>query len=109
DHPLLDVRVQATYDLLEPTAAGLTTDDEAKVLYALEDALLERLGTDAVLVARGTFNGTRTLMLMVDGQSTARATLEEVAQEPGGRAVRIEVYPDPGWQAQRKLLRDTAS
>jgi hypothetical protein len=105
DHPLFDVRAHVIYGLLHPNEAGLTTNEEAEQLYALEDALLEHLGPDAILVARQTYGGRRTLILAIDGESTARAWLEQAARESDGRPMGVTFHDDPGWRMQRNLLR----
>jgi hypothetical protein len=100
EHPLLDARFYLAISLFEPSELGFTTDEEAEVMYQLEDEIKAELGTDAVLVARDTNGGFRTLHFYYDTQSTALATLKQriVTLRSAGRTISLTGGPDPAWK-----------
>ena len=79
EHPLLDARFYLGIGLLNPTEFGLVSDDEADAMYDLEDEIKAELGQDAVLVARDSNSGFRTLHFYYDTESDALATVTPTA------------------------------
>jgi hypothetical protein len=99
EHPLLDARFYLGIGLLNPTEFGLVSDDETDAMYELEDALKAELGEDAVLVARDSNSGFRTLHFYYDTESDAFETVTKRALElkNGGRAMTLTRHQDPAW------------
>ena len=79
----------------------LPTPDGLAAVREVEDAVVDACGADAVLVAHDTCGGTRTLFLYCEGDGPApdRARLAL----GGRRAVRLEVWSDPAWEAVREF------
>jgi hypothetical protein len=99
DHLLLDMHLVVDLPLLAPTETGLTTNEEADVLNALEDELVTSLGEHAVLAGRETTGGHRTVHLRVMEGGPARALVDRwVARHPE-RSPKVEVQMDPRWDA----------
>ncbi len=96
EHLLFDTHVALEIPLHAPTPDGLTTNEEADVLNALEDQLLGRLGGDAIYLGRETCDGARTLHLHVMESGPAAASIEAF-RASAGREVRVAVTPDPRW------------
>jgi hypothetical protein len=104
DHPLLDTRAEVRLRIAQPTPNGFATDGEAEHLYKVQAALLSGLGEDAVLTSRETHAGVRTLVLAIDGQSRAPATLERVRSANPSLAIELVLQPDPGWQQVKQRI-----
>lgn len=103
DHVLVDVHVELTLTLRDPTASGLTTRTEATELDALEDGLLALLGDRAVLVGRETRRGQRVIHLYVDRSAETRAELEAWRDRQLGRPVTLAMTADPTWSRTAEL------
>jgi hypothetical protein len=104
DHLLLDTHVTVTVTLADPTADGLTTNDEAAVLDAMEDALTERLGADALFVARETTRGLRVLHFHVMEGGPTAAIFARWREQNSGYAIEVAVEHDPRWQILGRWL-----
>jgi hypothetical protein len=88
--------------LRAPTAQGLASDEEAKELNALEDALLVACGEEVVFVGRETCEGRRTLHLHAAGEGAAVARLEAWSLAVPGRRVEVRVERDPSWSVLQR-------
>ncbi len=97
DHLLMEQHVALAITLDDPTDDGLTTRAEADALNAIEDALLEALGPDAVYIGRETREGLRVLHFHVAAAGPAVARMERFfADVP--RVVEITSRLDPKWE-----------
>jgi hypothetical protein len=99
DHLLFDMHLVVGLPLLSPSENGLTTEEEASTLNALEDELVAALGEHAVMAGRETTAGHRTVHMRVMEGGPARGLVERwVARHPERRA-SVEVAMDPRWDA----------
>ncbi len=102
DHLVLDTHVQAIITIAHPTSEGLTDNDEAAALNAMEDELQAMLGAEAVHVARETSRGKRTLHFHVmEGGPSAAIFAHWRARHPD-YAIELTVEHDPRWQILRR-------
>jgi hypothetical protein len=101
DHLLLDMHLVVDLPLLEPTEHGLTTNEEADALNALEDELVASLGEHAVLAGRETCAGHRAIHLRVMEGGPARGLVERWAARHPERAATVDAKMDPRWDALR--------
>jgi hypothetical protein len=101
DHLDLDAELAVSLGLTEITQDGLPTKAESAVLDDLEDALIEKLGDDAVYHGRETCDGARTLYFFVrlDGKALAKATAWKGKQK---RAIEMVIEADPTWERLRR-------
>jgi hypothetical protein len=97
DHLLLDMHVAIDVELLAPTDAGLTTNEEAATLNAMEDELFAALGAHAVSIGRETCDARRTLHLHVTEGGPARAIVDRWAARHAPRRIMVETRMDPRW------------
>jgi hypothetical protein len=103
DHLACDTHVTVDLALLEPTEHGLTTNEEAEQLDALEDELAPLL-PDAVYFGRVTHAGRRVLHYFAPGDSVGRARLDAWASGHRKRAPRVTWTDDPRWIARDRFL-----
>lgn len=97
DHLLFDWHYEVEIPLHEPDENGLTTRKEAEALDAAEDALLGRLGKDAVYIGRETRQGRRVLHLHAAGPGRAGAVLDDWVAAHEGWPIEVRARLDPGW------------
>lgn len=86
--------------LLSPTETGMTTNEEAEVLFRMEDALAEHFSTalGAIFVARITGSGDRQFFYYASVKEGLEAALGKVMRDfPDYEASSI-TKEDPGWQ-----------
>jgi hypothetical protein len=98
DHLDLDMHVAIELPLLDPTPEGLTTNQEADVLNAMEDELMADLGDAAVYFGRETHAGRRTLHFFAPELGRAADVIARWAERQG-RAVDVRWRNDPTWEA----------
>jgi hypothetical protein len=97
----MDLHVEVSLELTDPTADGLTTATEAERLNAAEDALASVLGRDAVFVARETGQGRRVLHYHSASGGPALGRIDEwAAGQPWPIDVRASL--DPQWNVLRR-------
>ncbi|MEO7094322.1 MAG: DUF695 domain-containing protein [Polyangiales bacterium] len=84
--------VTITYDA---EATGLPSKAESEALDAIEDALIEALGDDAVYHGRETGSGERTIYMFT---TTEAPKLLAPWADKAGREIEVEMAPDPGWE-----------
>lgn len=104
DHPLFLQRLELTIPLKEPTDEGLTTDDEAGELNALEDELIEDLGDAVAYVGRETRQGLRVLHLYCAEGGPAPDAIRRFGERHPERAMSLHVERDPLWEAQGRFI-----
>jgi hypothetical protein len=101
DHLLLDMHLVVDLPLLAPTEEGLTTNEEADALNALEDELVEALGEHALMAGRETCAGHRTIHLRVMEGGPARGLVERWSARHPERRATAQAKMDPRWEALR--------
>lgn len=84
-------------------APAFPDDDTSNSLLASEEALVDRLGDDAVLVAVLTAPGFRDLVFHTGTPEQCR-TLLDVSDDSGDRDV--DIVADPAWSMYRSLFTD---
>jgi hypothetical protein len=102
DHLLMDYHLTIGMKLLDPTPQGLTTNEEARVVNALEDELTALLGHDAVYIGRETGEGRRTLHFHVAGAGPAELRARTWAKRHPERGIEIAFKHDPQWEVLRR-------
>jgi hypothetical protein len=102
DHLLMDLHLAVTVPLREPTSRGLTTNEEAASLNALEDELFEALGADAVYIGRETGDGARVMHFHVATVGPAEERVRERMGRHPNRGIRLRVEADPAWKILRR-------
>jgi hypothetical protein len=103
DHLLMEQHLEVIFPLRAPTEQGLTTDAEADRLNALEDALLEALGHDAVQIGHQTGHGRRTVHLHAAALGPAEQRAREWARGVKDYPVEISSRPDPSWEILKRF------
>lgn len=97
DHIMMEQHVALAITLDDPSDDGLTKPSEADALNAIEDALIETLGPDAVYIGRETRDGLRVLHFHVAAAGPAITRMERFfADAP--REVEITSRLDPTWE-----------
>jgi|LNFM01.1.fsa_nt_gb hypothetical protein len=109
DHLLLDTHLEVMIPLANPTEEGLTTSDEAAVLDSMEDELVERLGDEAVHIARETTRGRRVLHFHVMEGGPAAAIVDRWVKSHDGQAraayaCEVQFANDPQWDVLRRWV-----
>jgi len=104
DHLLLDTHSAVVITLRDPTDQGLTTNEEAEVLNAMEDELVERLGADALFVARETTRRRRILHFYAIEGGAAASHFDRFRAAHPDYGIRVEVARDPRWENVRHYL-----
>jgi len=102
DNLLMDMHVEMTFPLLDPTPEGLTTDAEAEKLNALEDVLCESLGRDAIYIARETYAGNRILHFHAAAEGPVLTRIDRFCREDADRDVDVKSALDPSWEILRR-------
>ena len=97
DHLLLDLLLEIDVPLAEPDPHGLTVTAESARLQTMEDELLEALGDDAVLVARETCAGHRTLLLHVMEGGPVAGEVQRWGARHASYDIGARVELDPRW------------
>lgn len=103
DHLLACMHVTVDLKILEPTDAGLTTNEEAPQLDAAEDALVEALGHAAVYYGRETRRGRRVIHFFAPEDGPAAAAFKRWAASHPSRDIEIEWTRDPAWTVQQRF------
>lgn len=96
DHLLLDHLIEIHIQL-PPREDGMLDADENDLLNEAEDALLERLGHDAVFIAHETGLGLRTIYLHASALGPVPAIVDAWRREHGQYAIEVETRRDPTW------------
>ena len=97
--PDLDRHVAIAVPFSEQTEAGFPGERSLDALRALEDHLVDRLGSGGQLLAHATAAGVRTLHFYVDGAGPGEEVLRTASSGWTEGAVVVEAEHDPGWQA----------
>lgn len=96
DHPTLDVHTEITVHLADRSRGdGLTTNEEAEVLNAMEDELLAALGSAGVMFGRETWNGLRVVHLLTKGACNELDTWHK--RHGASYDIKVAHVPDPSW------------
>jgi hypothetical protein len=98
DFPLFDMHVTVDIQLLEPTDAGLTTNEEADELNAMEEALSQELGDSVAYFGRETRRGRRLLRFFAAELSRAGEVFERLKEEYPARDIQVTWTRDPSWR-----------
>lgn len=99
DSPLLDLHVAVNVPYGERAESGLPTETSLQALRDFEDALSQRLGGSARLVAHLTNSGARMLHFYADREGTVPDQITAMLRAwPHGRAL-VTSEPDPAWRA----------
>lgn len=104
DHLTMDMHLAIEIALREPTDAGLPTRAEAATLDAMEDALVERLGSHAVHIARETSRGVRALHFHTMEAGPSAAIVAAWKEQHSAHTIRVEARRDPRWDVLRRWL-----
>lgn len=104
DHLFKDRHIQLTFAYESEREDGLPEVMEGEALDALEDELLERLGSSAAFVARETGLERRVLHLHAGEDASLDAALDSWLIEPREQSVVLEVREDPRWEALHRWL-----
>lgn len=102
DNLLMDMHIQMSFPLHDPTPEGLTAEAEADELNALEDVLCRSLGRDAIYIARETHSGSRILHFHAAAAGPALARIDQFCREDADRNVDVETALDPSWEILRR-------
>jgi len=97
EHALFDTHVWVTIPIAKPNDEGLTEKDEADVLNDMEDALVEALDDDGILLGRETWNGRRTIHVHVMEGGPAGGVIEAWKKRYPNYAIDVGVERDPTW------------
>jgi hypothetical protein len=97
DHLLLDMHVEIAITLRSPNPDGLTTNEEADALNAMEDALFGSLAKEAAYIGRETHAGSRTMHLHVMEGGPSAALIETWRSRNPAYVIEVSVRPDPRW------------
>jgi Family of unknown function (DUF695) len=103
DHLACDTHVAVDVALLESTADGVPSDDEAEALNDIEDELEEMITGQAVYFGRETAQGRRALHWFVAPDHPIRPSLEAWAARHADRDVRLAWAPDPQWSVAERF------
>lgn len=97
DHPALEVHTEIAIHLADRSRDdGLTTNEEAEVLNAMEDDLLQALGPNGVMFGRETWNGLRVIHVLTKGANDALAAWHK--RHGATYDIRVSHAPDPAWK-----------
>lgn len=97
--PDLDRHVAIAVPFSEQTEAGFPGERSLDALRALEDHLVDRLGTGGLLLAHATEAGVRTMHFYVDGAGPGEEVLRTAVSGWTEGKVKVDAEPDPGWRA----------
>jgi uncharacterized protein DUF695 len=103
DHLACDSHVAIDLALLQADPNGLTTNEEAEQLNAIEDEIGPLLA-DAAYFGRVTGRGRRILHYFAPGDSPGRARLAEWVSRHRDRDPRVAWTEDPRWEARERFL-----
>jgi hypothetical protein len=92
NHLTLDLYVQVTLPLVEPTAEGLASPGETDRLQALEDALEEQLGDTGAVLGHETVAGKRVIHLFAEDTALIEAWAKEHRAD-------VRTQHDEAWDA----------
>lgn len=98
DHLLLDTHVTITIPIARPDEHGFPMRDESADLDAMQDALIDQLGVEVVVLGRETSRGLRQLHLHVMEGGPAAAIVERWRAAHRRYSVEVAVERDPAWQ-----------
>lgn len=103
DYPLLDLHLAVTLRYADQTEHGLPTESAGHQLQRLQDSLLTRLGSQALLIGYETGGGSRVLHLYGDSElpATAERTWEWAA---GVTGASVTTRLDLGWREAARFL-----
>ncbi|MFO0562800.1 MAG: DUF695 domain-containing protein [Polyangiales bacterium] len=104
DHLLFDTHVTLTIAIRAPTEEGLVTDEEAAVLNAMEDALVESLANEAVFIARETTRGRRVLHFHTMESGPSAAIIARWRERHEEYSIELDVERDPRWEVLRRWM-----
>ena len=94
-------------DLKRPRSDGLSTRDEAKALYAIEDEVVPAVCADgrSLFVGRITASRRRDFYFYTGDPTPLSAAVEAAMSRFAGYAFRLETAEDAGWSAYFDILR----
>ena len=103
DHLLYTMHVAIDLAIVDPNPHGLTTNEDAERLNAIEDALTAALGATAVYLGRETRRGRRVLHWYAPEDGPAAGVIERWSADHPARDVRVAWTRDVRWTAAREL------
>lgn len=100
-------RAVLSVPLRRPTSDGLTSSDESKVLYAIEDDVVPLVCASgrSLFVGRTTASGRRDFYFYTGEPEALKATIEAAMTRYSAYAYELTVAPDPGWSSFFDVLR----
>lgn len=104
DHLLFDTHVTISIGIRNATPEGLVTDEEASVLNAMEDALVDALAREAVFIARVTTRGQRVLHFHVMEGGPSAAVIARWRERHSEYRIDVDVERDPRWEILRRWM-----
>jgi hypothetical protein len=104
DNLSCDHHVAVTLMLLDPRPDGLTNNEEAEDLNAIEDQLGAVVAGRAVYFGRETRRGQRVIHYFAADDAELRRQLEAWAGGQRTRSARVEWRADPTWEARARFL-----
>jgi hypothetical protein len=103
DHPLFDehIAVRLPYQTAEPD--GQPGPDAEQDLSAAREAIVRRLGPDAVLVATQTADGEQLVQFYADSAASPVEAVRAVLREDAHTDASVAATYDPGWDVVEHL------
>ena len=98
DHPLFDEHIAVRLPYTDALPDGLPAESAVAELEAFEEALLARLRSDALLVARQTTSGERLLHFYANSASRRAYAIRGMLLRYAGPIGSVQAEYDPGWQ-----------
>jgi Family of unknown function (DUF695) len=98
DYPLFDEHIAVRLPYSDAGADGLPTERALADLESFETVLLERLRSDALLVAQQTASGERLLHFYADSASRRAYAIRGLLGRYLGPLATVQAEYDPGWQ-----------
>lgn len=91
--------LEVTIHAREVEQGGMPTAEESEILFAVGDRIEQAIeGTNAIFLARSTWDGLREISFRVHDPEVADATLKSLlAQKPVVRPWAYEMQADPEW------------
>ena len=102
DHLLMDEHLAINIALLHPRRDGMTTNEEAPELNALEHELSASLEQDSVYIGRETGEGIRTIHFHVASAGPAELRARSWATQHPERKIEIVLKHDPQWDVLQR-------
>lgn len=99
DYPLFDEHIEVRLSYRDALPDGLPDEEALSDLLAVQDAIVSRLGSDAVLVAVQTASGERLLHFYADSTKSPLAVVQAMLHGYLVGEATTQARLDPGWDA----------